>query len=327
MRLDEKFYEPEEREGFLVDSRMKRVWAAELEVLLEIKRICEKNHIRYYADWGTLLGAIRHQGFIPWDDDLDIGMLRDDWFRFMEVAPTELGKWFELKNVYNDPTHDNVLARVISGRHMNFDREYLECFHHCPYVVGVDIFAIDYINRDEAKLRTQLDVIELLMQSASSLSKEPPYTQTDKDMVEQLEEAFGIQIDWKNRLLHELKKNVDQISSMYGSRDADMVGSMMRLSGWQPEYRIPKEWYEDVVEVPFEYTTIPVPRHYDKILKLKYGENYMTPINRNGGHDYPFYKFQDMALKEVVEKEFGLELTIEDIRKLIDEKTFGAGCF
>lgn len=90
MEFIDSFFEDEVRDGFFVPSEIKRAWAAELEVLSEIDKICKKHNIQYFADWGTLLATVRHEGFIPWDDDLDIVMKRDDYRRFMEIAQTEL---------------------------------------------------------------------------------------------------------------------------------------------------------------------------------------------------------------------------------------------
>ena len=69
---------------------MKRAWAAELEVLSVIADVCERYHLQYFADYGTLLGAVRHKGFIPWDDDIDICMLREDYMELIRVLPEEL---------------------------------------------------------------------------------------------------------------------------------------------------------------------------------------------------------------------------------------------
>lgn len=140
LNIPDNYYDAEIRNGFYIESKMKRAWAAQIEVLEEIRRICQNHNIPFFADWGTLLGAVRHHGFIPWDDDLDIGMLRDDYNKFLQIAPAELSSFFELKSLYNDPEHDNVKARIITGRSMNFSKEYLDKFHNCPYVVGIDIF-------------------------------------------------------------------------------------------------------------------------------------------------------------------------------------------
>ena len=70
--FQEEYFNEEEREGFLIESMMKRAWAAQIVVLREIDRICRRHGIQYFLDWGTLLGAARYKGFIPWDDDMDI---------------------------------------------------------------------------------------------------------------------------------------------------------------------------------------------------------------------------------------------------------------
>ena len=103
LTFSQNYFNAETKDGFFIDARMKHAWAAQLEVLEEIRRVCDILNIRFFADWGTLLGAVRHKGFIPWDDDLDIGMLRNDYMRFLELAPPLLSEYFELKSLYNDP--------------------------------------------------------------------------------------------------------------------------------------------------------------------------------------------------------------------------------
>ena len=319
---NESFYKGEEREGFFVESRMKRYWASQIEVLEEIKRVCEKHHIKYFAEWGTLLGAVRHKGFIPWDDDLDIGMLRDDWNRFAQVAPAELESWFEMKNIYNDVEQDNCIMRVINNRHMCFDGDFLEWFHMCPYSAGVDIFPIDYLPREKQREEDMVHLVHTLMVTSASLSEEPPYTQDDRDVVKMWEDVLGVKIDWNNRLFHEIKKLVDMAMQQCDPKDADEVCSMMRRQNGQ-DYRVPKEYYDEWVDMPFEYTTVPVPKEYDYILKLKYGEDYMTPMQVLGGHEYPVYKEQEMAFRDVMNEAFQADLSYEDIQRLIDMKVFG----
>jgi lipopolysaccharide cholinephosphotransferase len=75
---------------FHYDGKLDQIKALELEMMEEVKRICEKHNIKYFLVGGSLLGAVRHKGFIPWDDDLDFGMLREDYEKFRRVAPKEL---------------------------------------------------------------------------------------------------------------------------------------------------------------------------------------------------------------------------------------------
>lgn len=319
MIFNEQYFKGETRDNFYIEEKMKRAWAAQLEVLDEIRRICEIHKIPYFADWGTLLGAVRHKGFIPWDDDLDVGMLRPDYMRFLDIAEKELKSEFKVKSLYNNPTHDNVKARVYTGEHMNFDKEYLERFHLCPYVVGVDIFPIDYIPRDKKKSDLQNQNINYAMTAAASISPNPPYSKDEIKLAKQLENLTKFKINYKNNLFHEFKKIVDELSARYKENESDEVCSMIDFAmGW--DYHAKKEWYSDVIIMDFENTTIPVPVGYDGILKIKYGDSYMTPRQCASSHDYPFYKQQEEGLAEVLENEFQVKLTKEQMDMLIAEK-------
>ena len=97
------WFDAEERDGFLISEEMKRAWAAQLETLKVISDICDQYGFHYFAYWGTLLGAVRHQGFVPWDDDMDIGMLRQDLTRFLSIAKEVLPEGYYIRSWQNDP--------------------------------------------------------------------------------------------------------------------------------------------------------------------------------------------------------------------------------
>ena len=104
-----KRYNPE---GSLLRRQQMRM----LEILSEVDRICKKHDIPYWLSSGTLIGAMRHDGFIPWDDDLDIEMMRKDYLRLMKVLPEELPEWLALQNDETDPNYFYFYAKVRDRR-------------------------------------------------------------------------------------------------------------------------------------------------------------------------------------------------------------------
>ena len=113
-----------------------------LEILIEVDRICMKNNIEYWLADGTLLGAVRHRGFIPWDDDIDICMLKEEYNKFLEIAPKELKEKFFLQTSKYDKNY-NFLYPKIRDRNSIFIEKYdsnQEKFHQG---LNLDIFVMD----------------------------------------------------------------------------------------------------------------------------------------------------------------------------------------
>lgn len=155
---------------------LKEAQAIMLSILKEVDRICEKHGIKYFLEGGTLLGAIRHEGFIPWDDDLDISMLREDYERFIQVASKELSDEFFLQTMETDPYY-NIYHIPLKVRHNGSifieDQEDKEKYHNGIYI---DIFPIDRVPESRLKYIFQSKLSKLLLTMKMSISTKDAYS-------------------------------------------------------------------------------------------------------------------------------------------------------
>lgn len=304
MQYEESYFQGEEREGFYVAPMMKRFWAAQMEVLQVIDQICEKHGIKYFAYAGTLLGAIRHKGFIPWDDDLDICMLREQYDAFYKAAKNDLPKGFIIltakDDTYGTVGVNGLFMRVVNSNEIDFSDERMEKYHGCPYVVGVDIFVMDYVprNKEDHELRNHL--FDIVAGTARLMEKNELEEQDKIDNLAAIEELCNYQFNEETSLVGQLYYLADRISAMYTKEEADYV-AIVRYRLHNEEVPLKKEIFDDIIRVPFEKITIPVPRDSHSVLLMRYGEKYMTPVRGGTLHDYPVYQDQERA----VIKKFG----------------------
>lgn len=297
MNFPDSYFEDEVRCGFYINSMMKKCWASQIEVLSDIAKVCEKYHLEWFAAWGTLLGTIRHEGFVPWDDDLDICMKRKDYETFLKVAPSCLPKNYSLMNYQNDKDYDQFLTRVVSARTITMDSDYMEKYHGFPYSSGVDIFPLDYISRNNDEDSLQQTMIQSAV-GVSRVLKNPESTDEEKEeSICLLEQLLNVHIDRKNDPAGQAFMYADKLLQLYHEEDADYI-TMMPLWATEGTLRFPKECYASAVNMPFEGFYIKVPVGYREVLKRTYW--YFWEYARAWGtHDYPYYKHMAAKVADV----------------------------
>lgn len=296
-QFPEYYFEDEEREGFLIEGMMKRAWAAQIEVLEIIDCVCKENDLRYYADWGTLLGAVRHKGFIPWDDDIDITMEREDYMKFVELARQGLPNGCSLLSIYTEETYHELFARVVNTRAISFEQEHLTYYHGCPFVLGVDIFPIDKLPLDVGEEQVQCEMLQLLRFVVQLCDRG---VEDINNLLDQIEVVCRIKIDRDKNIKNQLLRVMDQICQMYNDGDENEITQFSSYLDHR-NYRMRGQWYQDVVMLPFEMIQIPAPHEYDAVLRAMYGD-YHTPVRGAGDHDYPFYKDQQRLIDEYIDQ-------------------------
>ena len=302
MKIPEQFYEPEVRDGFYISSEMKRYWAAMLEVLGEIDSVCKKYGLKYFADYGTMMGAVRHGGFIPWDDDFDISMLREDYMTFIKVAEKELPERFKVISFHNNYKYDLFLCRVVNMDLICTEEEFLKVNHNCPYATGIDIFPIDHFEYDEGINELQKIIIKGADEMAALIDMEETdvnnLDEVIRDRVNYLCDICKTSIKPGEHIRQQMFILSDRMGALF-DRDASKVA---HIYFWEQNGNqvYPKEYYENTIRIPFECTYIPVPIAYDAILSACYGSGYLTPVRAGGLHDYPLYAEQREYMRGAV---------------------------
>lgn len=284
----------ETRDGFYVEPIIKRAWLVQLDILREIDNICRRCHIKYFAMWGTLLGAVRHRGFIPWDDDIDLGMMREDYEKFRYCAEKELPEGWQLLKV--SPT----LIRVVNSNMIRVDQEFLNRYHGCPYIMGVDLFCLDGIPKEKTDEEIYVNLFWAVCNlhvNWEILEEEQKWTQ-----LREIEEITGSHFDAGNPVKEQVYMLADRIAAMYWDTDYEEVTITPYLYQ-RPDYRFPRRCFERMIEVPFENIMIPIAEEYDSLCRVIYGDQYMTPVKIYDYHEYPFFKDQIEILRDYFAKQ------------------------
>lgn len=307
MEFNIDFFRDEVRNGFYIPTAIKQTWAAALEVLSEIDRICVKHGITYFADWGTLLGAVRHGGFVPWDDDLDICMKRDDYVKFRAVADTELPKNYVIHDYERKKDHWLFLARVVNNERMCFDEKYLREHNNFPWLVGVDIFLKDYLYSDPEKEEYRDKEVMQIYTVAQGIINGKINEQTLSAQLKEIAKKYKISLSMKQNgtdLAVALCRLAEQQMARVKPEETDRIGQIFpwvlkRGSNAGED----KKLYEKTIRLPFENTTIPVPAYYNQILSRRYG-NYCEIRKVWTGHNYPFFEGQKKDMEQLMGKSF-----------------------
>ena len=243
-----------------------------------------------------MLGAVRHNGFVPWDDDIDIYMLRPDYQALMKVLSDELPQGYYNSSSYSDSTHMQPLTSVMNTKYIITDVSERKKFYGCPYICGVDIFPLDYIPSDEEELSVFRNLYTIIYSTARE------YYQYSKEELEEylkrIEEMCNTKIDREGNIPNQLWLLLDKVAGIFGEDECEYLTYLPTNICYDAELKYKKEWFKSAKRFPFEYISVPLPNGYDELLKVTYSDYMKYDKQRGRAHDYPFYKKQEEFLME-----------------------------
>lgn len=266
--------ETEVRDGYTVSAEMKKVWAVELDLLRVFINYCEKHQLRFWVEGGTLLGAVRHKGFIPWDDDVDVAMLREDYDRMcQEIGNDGLEAPYFLQTAFTDVDYYRGHAQL--RRSDTAAIRPSDCFQPFNQGIFIDIFPYDAVPDDEELVKKQRRESRKIFRFLKAKN------------VHCLSSGRLTLIFRKLKARHDVKK--------YGWQNIYKKGEdAMRLLGKYPHTKVgsltmegtiwEKRIFDEIIMLPFEDIMVPAPKDYDAFLRTVFGPDYMTPIQAPSMH-------------------------------------------
>ena len=275
-KLPADFFEEEDRLGFHIDRKRKELWAIELDMLYELDRVCRKLGISYFLEAGTLLGAARDGRFIPWDDDIDVTMLREDYDRFLRDGPREFSGPFFLQTGY---TEENYLRGHSQLRRSDTSAILPEDLERTGKNQGIflDIFVADELFPE--KLDEQYRRQEKLFRDRQVWNHHDFHPNPIR---------WGVR--WARYLLYRLKypnsaRFYRAWEEIFRSAEKSEYVDLPLFYSRDEIHLFPRAWLEKTVELPFEDGMFPAPVGYRDYLAVWYGDDWETPKNVPSVHN------------------------------------------
>lgn len=255
--------------------------------LCEFDRICKKHNIRYFLGGGTLLGAVRHKGMIPWDDDVDVMMLREDYEKFLSVVKDEINsEEFFFQSSETDGEYHSVFTKIrLNGT--RFVTRFSDQFENMHQGIFIDIFVHD--KTSNTKSGQKLHVFKTLLARSMVFNKwadKPMHFYGKFKLVCKLATAYIRKTDIKK-----LEKNQHRVITKYKNKRTDFLydgtGEHLRHGAFLAK------WLEETDFAEFNGRKFPVPKMYDEYLTYSYGDwkKLIPPSKRKAGHDIIYVDF------------------------------------
>lgn len=276
-------------EKIIAGEDFRKLQLLELDLLMELDRVCKKNHITYQIWAGTQLGAVRHKGFIPWDDDADIVMLREEYEKFRSVADQLNPEICFFQDHYNDPDYRWQYGKLrrTGTKYIRVGQEHIKC----KTGVFIDVFPLDDIPISTFGQMIQdfhCFVLRKILWSEVGKNNKKGLLKTWYSLLSKIPvDSVFKQIEWY------AKKSSNKSPNKVRTLCYTSIGKLYYKHPLKERYGMPKEWFKRTKDFNFEGKLLVGLENFDEYLRFSYGD-YMTlpPIDERAQHapvsDYDF---------------------------------------
>ena len=277
-RKRECFLEPETRCDYYIDAKMKSVWKALLDILEEIMRVCDKYNLQWTLEGGSLLGAIRHNGFIPWDDDIDVVMPREDYDKLVKVLPNELPPHLFMQTTSTDIGFHIPHVMVRDSRTTGIDIDHIKWGKKFNMGIRVDILALDGMP-DTSIGRWMMRHFVSFFVSCVPRDNKQMSKMSLRHKIKQLLAGIFFRILGRNGVY----KVREACLRMCQLKKHKYCGSLVARNFYHPHSVREYAWFRGYKKIPFEYLEVPVPIDAEKILTQQFGD-WKRPVKGGSYH-------------------------------------------